>query len=203
MLLVGLTGGIGSGKSTVAELLAERGAAVIDADDLARRAVALGTEGFDRVVETFGRDILGPDGDIDRSRLAAVVFGDPARLRALESIVHPEVARLYAEELEPFRETDRIVVYSVPLLAERGLAEGFDVVVVVVSDIDRRIERLMRDRGMTPDQVRERAAAQLSDEERARVADVLLDNDGELGRLTPQVERLWNDLAERAEAATP
>jgi dephospho-CoA kinase len=201
MLLVGLTGGIGSGKSTVADLLAERGAAVIDADDLARRAVAPGTEGFDRVVETFGRDVLAPDGGIDRSRLAAIVFGDPARLRALESIVHPEVARLYAEALEPFRETDRIVVYSVPLLAERGLAEGFDVVVVVVSDIDRRIERLMRDRGMTPEQVRERAAAQLSDEDRARVADVLLDNDGEIARLTPQVDRLWNDLAKRAEAA--
>ena len=202
MLLVGLTGGIGSGKSTVAALLADRGAAVIDADDLARRAVAPGTEGFDRVVEAFGRDILGPDGDIDRSRLAAIVFGDPTRLRALESIVHPEVARLYAEALEPFRETDRIVVYSVPLLAERGLAEGFDVVVVVVSDIDRRIERLMRDRGMTAEQVRARAAAQLSDEERARVADVLLDNDGELERLAPQVDRLWTDLAERAEAVT-
>ena len=200
MLLVGLTGGIGSGKSTVAGLLAERGAAVIDADDLARRAVAPGTEGLDRVVETFGREILGPDGDIDRSRLAAIVFGDPTKLRALESIVHPEVARLYAEALEPLRETDRIVVYSVPLLAERGMAEGFDVVVVVVSDIDRRIERLMRDRGMTPEQVRERAAAQLSDEERARVADVLLDNDGELGRLRPQVDRLWNDLSKRAEA---
>jgi dephospho-CoA kinase len=203
MLLVGLTGGIGSGKSTVAELLAERGAAVIDADDLARRAIAPGTEGFDRVMETFGRDILGPDGDIDRSRLAAIVFGDPTWLRALESIVHPEVARLYSEALEPFRDTDRIVVYSVPLLAERGLAEGFDVVVVVVSDIDRRIERLMRDRGMTPEQVRERAAAQLSDEERARVADVLLDNDGEIERLTPQVDRLWNELAKRAEVAAP
>jgi dephospho-CoA kinase len=173
---------------------------VIDADDLALRAVAPGKEGFARVVEAFGRDILGPDGDIDRSRLAAIVFGDPARLRELESIVHPEVARLYAEALEPFRETDRIVVYSVPLLAERGLAEGFDVVVVVVSDIDRRIERLMRDRGMTSEQVRARAAAQLSDEERARVADVLLDNDGEIGRLAPQVERLWNDLTKRVEA---
>ncbi len=200
MLLVGLTGGIGSGKSTVAELLAERGAAVIDADDLARRAVAPGTEGFARVAETFGRDILGPDGDIDRSRLSTIAFGDPGRLRELESIVHPEVARLYAEALEPFRETDRIVVYSVPLLAERGLAEGFDVVVVVVSDIDRRIERLMRDRGMTPEQVRERAVAQLSDEERARVADVLLDNDGEIGRLAPQVDRLWVDLTKRVEA---
>jgi dephospho-CoA kinase len=201
MLLVGLTGGIGSGKSTVAELLAERGAVVIDADDLARRAVALGTDGFDRVVEAFGGEILGPDGDIDRATLGAVVFADPARLRELEAIVHPEVARLFAEAIEPYRDTDEVIVYAVPLLAERGLTDVFDVVVVVVADVDRRIERLMRDRGMTADEVRARVAAQLSDEERARVADVLLDNDGELERLVPQVNRLWTDLAKRAGAA--
>jgi dephospho-CoA kinase len=201
MLLVGLTGGIGSGKSTVADLLAERGAVVIDADDLARRAVALGTDGFDRVVETFGPEMLGPDGDIDRPKLAEVVFTDPSRLRELEAIVHPEVARLLAKEVEPYADTDRVVVYAIPLLAERGLAEGFDVVVVVVADVDRRIERLMRDRGMTADEVRARVAAQLSDEERARVADMLLDNDGEPERLVPQVNRLWTDLAKRAGAA--
>ena len=94
-----------------------------------------------------------------------------------------------------------MIVYAVPLLAERGMAEGFDVVVVVVADVDRRIERLMRDRGMTAEEVRARMAAQLSDEERARVADVLLDNDGEPERLTPQVDRLWTDLAKRAAAA--
>ncbi len=201
MLLVGLTGGIGSGKSTVAELLAERGAVVIDADDLARRAVAPGTSGFDRVVETFGRDILGPDGGIDRATLADVVFADPSRLRELEAIIHPEVARLLVESVEPYRDTDDVIVYAVPLLAERGMAEGFDVVVVVVADVDRRIERLMRDRGMTAEEVRARVAAQLTDEERARVADVLLDNDGEPERLTPQVNRLWTDLAKRAAAA--
>ena len=201
MLLVGLTGGIGSGKSTVAELLAERGAVVIDADDLARRAVAPGTSGFDRVVETFGSDILGPDGGIDRATLADVVFADPSRLRELEAIIHPEVARLLVESVEPYRDTDDVIVYAVPLLAERGMAEGFDVVVVVVADVDRRIERLMRDRGMTAEEVRARVAAQLTDEERARVADVLLDNDGEPERLTPQVNRLWTDLAKRAAAA--
>jgi dephospho-CoA kinase len=200
MLLVGLTGGIGSGKSTVAELLAERGAVVIDADDLARRAVAPGTPGFDRVVETFGRDILGPDGGIDRAALADIVFADPSRLRELEAIIHPEVARLLVESLEPFRDTDDVIVYAVPLLAERGMAQGFDVVVVVVADVDRRIERLMRDRGMTAEEVRARVAAQLTDEERARVADVLLDNDGEPERLIPQVNRLWTDLAKRAAA---
>ena len=201
MLLVGLTGGIGAGKSTVAELLAERGAVVIDADDLARRAVAPGTSGFDRVVETFGRDILGPDGGIDRATLADVVFADPSRLRELEAIIHPEVARLLVESVEPYRDTDDVIVYAVPLLAERGMAEGFDVVVVVVADVDRRIERLMRDRGMTAEEVRARVAAQLPDEERARVADVLLDNDGEPERLIPQVNRLWTDLAKRAAAA--
>jgi dephospho-CoA kinase len=201
MLLVGLTGGIGSGKSTVAELLAERGAVVIDADDLARRAVAPGTSGFDRVVETFGSDILGPGGGIDRATLADVVFADPSRLRELEAIIHPEVARLLVESVELYRDTDDVIVYAVPLLAERGMAEGFDVVVVVVADVDRRIERLMRDRGMTAEEVRARVAAQLTDEERARVADVLLDNDGEPERLTPQVNRLWTDLAKRAAAA--
>jgi dephospho-CoA kinase len=200
MLLVGLTGGIGSGKSTVAELLAGHGAVVIDADDLARRAIAQGTDGLARVVEAFGREILGPDGDVDRRKLAEVVFADPTRLRELESIVHPEVARLLVEALVPYRETDQVVVYGVPLLAERGLAEGFDVVVVVVADIDRRIERLMRDRGMTADEVRARVAAQLSDEDRARIADVLLDNDGDVERLVPQVNRLWTDLTKRAEA---
>jgi dephospho-CoA kinase len=201
MLLVGLTGGIGSGKSTVGELLREHGAIVVDADDLARRAVALGTDGFDRVVEAFGPEILGPDGDIDRAKLAAIVFEDPARLSELEAIVHPEVARLFAEAIEPYRDTDRVVVYAMPLLAESGLTGAFDVVVVVVADVDRRIERLMRDREMTADEVRARVAAQLSDEERARVADVLLDNDGEAERLIPQVNRLWTDLAKRAGAA--
>ena len=200
MLLVGLTGGIGSGKSTVAELLAERGAVVIDDDDLARRAVGPGTAGFDRVVDTFGQEILGPDRDIDRAKLAEVVFTDPACLQQLEGIVHPEVARLFTEAIEPYRDTDRVIVYAVPLLAERDLAEGFDVVVVVVADVDRRIERLMRDRGMTADEVRARVAAQLNDEERARVADMLLDNDGDPVRLVPQVNRLWTDLAKRAEA---
>jgi dephospho-CoA kinase len=197
MLLVGLTGGIGSGKSTVAELLAERGAVVIDADDLARRAVEPGTDGFDRVVEAFGSQILGPDRAIDRAKLAKVVFTDPARLSQLEAIVHPEVARMLSEAIERYRDTDQVIVYAVPLLAERGLAKGFDVVVVVVADVDRRIERLMRDRGMTADDVRARVAAQLSDEERARVADVLLDNDGEPERLVPQVNTLWTDLMKR------
>lgn len=198
MVLVGLTGGIGAGKSTVATMLAERGAVVIDADDLARRAVARGTDGFDRVVEAFGREILDADGDIDRGKLAGIVFADADRRAGLEAIVHPEVARLLAGSLEPFQDTDRVVVYVTPLLAESGMAEGFDVVVVVVADVDRRIERLMHDRGMSADDVRARIAAQINDEDRARIADVLLDNDGEPPRLAPQVDRLWTALAKRA-----
>ena len=198
MVLVGLTGGIGAGKSTVAAMLAQRGAVVIDADDHARRAGARGTDGFARVVEAFGREILDADGDINRGKLAGIVFADDERRATLEAIVHPEVARLLAEALEPYQGTDRIVVYATPLLAEGGHAEAFDVVVVVVADTDRRVERLMQDRGMAADEVRARIAAQLNDEDRARIADVLLDNDGELERLEPQVARLWAGLVKRA-----
>ena len=200
MLLVGLTGGIGSGKSTVARLLAERGAAVIDADDLARQAVAPGTDGFDSVVLAFGREILNAEGDLDRRRLGEVVFADVERRRELEAIVHPEVARLFVEAVEPYRMTDQVVVYSIPLLVERGMADAFDVVVVVVADPARRVERVVRDRGSDSDEVRARIAAQVTDDERSRVADVLLDNDGDTGELERQVDRLWADLADRAAA---
>ena len=198
MLLVGLTGGIGSGKSTVARLLGDRGAAVIDADDLARQAVAPGTDGFDRVVQAFGRDILASDGDLDRRRLGEVVFADADRRHELEAIVHPEVARLFVEAVDLHRETDDVVVYSIPLLVERGMADAFDVVMVVVADEGHRVERVVRDRGLDPDEVRGRIAAQVTDDERSRVADVLLDNDGGPGELQVQVDRVWADLAARA-----
>jgi dephospho-CoA kinase len=200
MLLVGLTGGIGAGKSTVARLLAARGAAVIEADDLARDAVARGTDAFDRIVAAFGPAIVAPDGDLDRGRLGEIVFADPERRRALEAIVHPEVARLFVEAVDPYRETDHVVVYAVPLLVERGLVAAFDVVLVVVADTEHRVERVVRARGLEPDEVRRRIAAQVSDEERAAVADVLLDNDGDLEHLEPQVDRLWADLVSRASA---
>jgi dephospho-CoA kinase len=200
MLLVGLTGGMGAGKSTVAAMLAGHGAVVIDADQLARRAVARGTDGFGRVVEAFGPRILGADGDIDRAKLAGIVFADDAHRATLEAIVHPEVARLLARSLEPFQGTDRIVVYVTPLLAESGMTKAFDLVVVVLADVDRRIERLTRDRGMSADDVHARIAAQLNDEDRARIAEVLLDNNGEPRRLVPQVDRLWTELVERAGA---
>jgi dephospho-CoA kinase len=198
VLLVGLTGGIGSGKSTVARLLDRRGAVVIDADQLAREAIAAGTEGFDRVVEAFGDAVVGADGELDRKALAALVFADPARRAALEAIVHPDVARRFAERLEPYRDTDRVVVYVTPLLVELGLAPAFDVVIVVTATPHLRVSRVASDRGLDPEDVRRRMAAQATDERRMEVADVLLDNDGTLAELEAQVDRLWPDLASRA-----
>jgi dephospho-CoA kinase len=200
MLLVGLTGGIGSGKSTVARLLDRRGAVVIDADQLAREAVAKGTEGFAKVREAFGPAVVGADGDLDRAALAADVFSDAERKATLEAIVHPEVARLFAERVEPHRGTDRIVVYVTPLLAELGLAPAFDVVVVVTASPHLRVSRVASERNLSPEDVRRRMATQATDEQRASVADVLLDNDGRLGDLEAQVDRLWPELVARGGA---
>ena len=200
MLLVGLTGGIGSGKSTVARLLERRGAAVIDADHLAREAVARGTSGFDRVVDTFGSGVLNPDGDIDRVRLAAIIFADPERRAALEAIVHPEVAKRFGERVEELRDSGRVVVYVSPLLVELGLAPAFDVVVVVTASPHLRVSRVASDRDLSPEDVRARMAAQATDEQRMEVADVLVDNDGALAELEPQIDRLWSDLEARARA---
>src|SRR5712691_407659 len=199
MLLVGLTGGIGSGKSTVAAMLAERWAVVVDADDLARKAVETGTPGFDRVVETFGQAVLRPDGSLDREALARVVFRDPEARRKLESIVHPEVARLFLEARQRYEGTDRIVVYAVPLLVENELQGMFDVVVVVAANEATRVARLEA-RGMAADAARDRMAAQLPDAERERVADVVIRNDGSLEDLRRRVDELWADLERRAAA---
>lgn len=200
MLLVGLTGGIGSGKSTVARLLEERGAVVIDADRLAREAVREGSEAFDRVVEVFGSRIVGPDGELDRAVLAEEVFADPVRRASLEAIVHPEVARLFAEQVEEHRDTDRIVVYVTPLLAELGLAPAFDVVVVVTASPEARVRRVVTGRGLEEADVRSRMAAQSNDERRAEIADILIDNEGDLGYLDVQVGGLWDELVGRAGA---
>jgi dephospho-CoA kinase len=198
MLLVGLTGGIGTGKSTVARMLARRGAVVVDADELARRAVAPGTPGHAEVVARFGRDILAPDGSIDRKRLADVVFSDPAARRDLEAIIHPEVVRMFAEEAARHRGTDHVVVYVAPLLVETGRADEFDVLVVVTAPEEAQVERLVRERGMTEEEVRARIAAQLPQEEKAARADVVLDNGGPLEELERQVDELWRALRARA-----
>jgi dephospho-CoA kinase len=198
MLLVGLTGGIGAGKSTVARMLAERGAHVIDADDLARRAVRRGTPAYEEIVTAFGSDVVKPDGELDRRALAGIVFTDPDRRRELERITHPEVARLLVEELAPLRETEEIVVYGSPLLVESGTAGGFDVVVVVAAPEEEQLRRVGAQRALQEADVRARMAGQASAAERAEVADVILDNGGTLEELEAQVEHLWHALERSA-----
>lgn len=197
MLLVGLTGGIGSGKSTVARMLEERGAVVFDADGLAREAVAPGTPGHDAVVERFGANVLAPGGELDREALASVVFADPAARRDLEAIVHPEVRRLLAEGCEAYTDTDRIVVFSAPLLVETGMHTAFEALVVVSAPVSTQLERLLRDRGMSEEQVRARIAAQAPLEDKLAVADLVVDNDGTLGDLRERVDKLWGELQAR------
>jgi dephospho-CoA kinase len=197
VLLVGLTGGIGSGKSTVARLLEKRGAVVFDADLLAREAVERGTPGHAAVIERFGADVLAPGGELDREALASIVFADPAARRDLEQIVHPEVRRLFAEGSEAYRDTDRVVVFSAPLLVETGMHTAFEVLVVVSATVATQIERLMRQRGMSEPSIRARIDAQAPLEDKAAAADFLVDNEGSLDELESQVEQLWNDLSTR------
>ncbi len=200
MLLVGLTGGIGSGKSTIARMLEERGAVVFDADALARKVVEPGTPGHDAVVERFGANVLLPGGELDREALASIVFADPAARRDLEAIVHPEVRRLFAEGCDEHRDTDRVVVFSAPLLVETGMHSAFEVLVVVSTTVETQLERLLRDRGLSEEQVRARIDAQAPLEAKAAVADVIVDNEGSLEELLGQVDRLWSDLRARAGA---
>jgi len=200
MLLVGLTGGIGSGKTTVAHMLEARGAVVFDADVLARDAIAPGTPGHERVVERFGSNVLAPGGDIDREALASTVFADPAARRDLEAIVHPEVRRLFAESTEEYRDTDAVVVFSAPLLVETGMHTAFEVLIVVSAPVETQVDRLLRGRAMSEAAIRGRIGAQLPLEEKAAVADILIDNEGTLEELEGQVDRAWADLRARAAA---
>jgi dephospho-CoA kinase len=190
MLMVGLTGGIGSGKSAVAARLAEWGAVVIDSDVLAREVVAPGTDGLAEVVAAFGPAVLGADGGLDRAALGRLVFADPHRRRRLEEIVHPRVRARTAETVAA-APADAIVVNDVPLLVEAGLADRYDLVVVVLADEATRLTRLVGDRGMAPDDARARIAAQASDEQRRAVADVLIVNDGTRDELRAAVDDAW------------
>lgn len=191
MLRIGLTGGIGSGKSTVARLLAERGAEVVDADVLAREVVAPGTPGLAAVVEAFGPGVLTAEGALDRQALAGVVFGDPEARARLDGIVHPLV-RARARELIAAMPPDAVVVQDIPLLVETGQSGSFDLVLVVETDVNTRVARLV-DRGLPEDDARARIAAQASDEQRRAVADVVLDNSGNPADLAAQVDRFWAD----------
>jgi dephospho-CoA kinase len=197
MLRIGLTGGIGAGKSTVSEALAAHGAVVVDADRIAREVVERGSPGLEAVAAAFGPRVLTADGDLDRPALAAVVFADPDARRRLDGIVHPLVRRrageleLAAREADP----DAVVVHDVPLLVETGQAASYDVVLVVEAAEDVRLPRLVA-RGLTEDDARARIAAQATDEQRRAVADVVLHNDGTPEELRAQVDRFW---AERVE----
>jgi dephospho-CoA kinase len=199
MLKVGLTGGIGSGKSEVSRRLASYGALIIDADQVAREVVEPGTPGLAQVVDAFGTDVLASDGTLDRPRLAEIVFGDDALRAKLNAIIHPLV-RDRIRELEAGAETGAVVVEAVPLIAENGMAGLYDLVVVV--DVSPRIQedRLARDRGMTREQVAARVAAQASREDRLAIADIVLDNSGSLDELDREVGELWTEVCRRANA---
>jgi dephospho-CoA kinase len=190
---VGLTGGIASGKSTVAGILAELGAVVVDADLLAREVVAPGTEGLGEVVAAFGPEIVTASGDLDRPALAALVFGDDAARMALERIVHPRV-RSRAAELEASAPPGAVVVHDIPLLVETGQAGEFDAVLVVDVPVETQIDRLTRLKGMSRAEAEERVAAQASREQRRAAATYLIDNTGTPEDLRHQVTEVFARL---------
>ena len=193
MTRVGLTGGVASGKSTVSAILAELGAVVIDADLLAREVVAPGTEGIAAVVEEFGPDVLGDDGGLDRSRLGALVFGDPERRRALEAIIHPRV-RARAAQIEAAAPVDAVVVHDIPLLAETGQAAGFDAVVVVDVPVEVQVDRMVRIRGMSEADARARITAQADRDTRLAIATYVVENTGSLDALRARVEEVYRTI---------
>jgi dephospho-CoA kinase len=197
VLRVGLTGGIGAGKSEVTRRLAELGAVIIDADLLAREVVGPGTSGLDEVVRHFGTGVLGSRSDLDRAALAARVFDDPGERQVLESIIHPRVRSL-AAEIEAAADPDAVVVHAIPLLVETGQAGAFDLVVVVEAPRPVRLGRLMRDRGMTEEQAQSRIDSQSSARQRVEAADVVIDNTGDLDALRARVDQVWNDLSLKA-----
>jgi dephospho-CoA kinase len=199
VLKVGLTGGIGAGKSAVARRLARNGAVIIDADVLAREVVAPGTPGLAEIVEAFGTGVLTDAGELDRPALGAVVFGDEQARRQLEKIIHPRV-RVRTAELTHSAAPDAIVVNDVPLLVETGLAPSYHLVVVVEADRDERVRRLEKTRGMSREQAVARIEAQADDEQRRAAADVLLINDGSLNDLNARVDVLFRERLRPFEA---
>lgn len=201
MLLVGLTGGIGSGKSTVAAGLAERGAGVVDADEISRRILEPDGEAYQAVVDRFGPAIVGDGGRIDRPALAAVVFGDPAALADLNGLTHPVIAKVMAERMAEAASTHQIVVLDIPLLtiATKDRFQ-FGAIVVVDTPEDVAVSRLVHQRGFTEDDARARVAAQISRQERRSLADLVLVNAGDRDALEAEIDRAWTWLEERATA---
>ncbi|MFD7440302.1 dephospho-CoA kinase [Streptomyces sp. NPDC059909] len=196
MLKVGLTGGIGAGKSEVSRLLASYGAVLIDADKIAREVVEPGTPGLAAIVEAFGPEVLAADGTLDRPKLGSIVFADAGRRAELNAIIHPLVGARSAE-LEAAAGADAVVIHDVPLLTENRLAPLYDLVVVVDASSETQLDRLVRLRGMSESDARARMAAQAGREERRAIADIVIDNDGPLEALEPQVRKVWAALTER------
>jgi dephospho-CoA kinase len=204
MLRVGLTGGIGSGKSAVAQRLAALGAVVLDGDTAARAVVEPGTPGLEQIAETFGPDVLRADGTLDRAKLAGIVFADEGARQQLNAITHPLIlAHIVAQEQAALREggQDTIVVHDVPLLAEGQRAADFDAVVVVDVPAELQVTRLAG-RGLPEDQARARMAAQATREQRLAIADIVIDNSGTQADLDRRVAEVWADLLTRAKQRT-
>jgi dephospho-CoA kinase len=196
VLRVGLTGGIGAGKSEVSRRLAAQGAVVIDADLIAREVVAPGTDGLAEVIAAFGPSVLGPDGELDRVALGDIVFADEEKLATLNAIVHPRVA-MRMREVEDAAGAGSVIVHDVPLIAENGLASRYDLVVVVDVPARIQLDRLVRLRGMSREQAQARMAAQATREERLAIATIVVDNSGSLAELDRQVGELWAELRRR------
>jgi dephospho-CoA kinase len=192
---VGLTGGIGAGKSTVADLFAQRGAVVIRADEIARQVVEKATSGFDQVVSRFGNSILDNEGNIDRAKLAAIVFSEQKSLEDLENIIHPLV-RQETNRIMEKQTPETIIINEIPLLLEKNMQSLFDYLVIVISSEKNRLARLVNI-GFTQDQVKARMAKQVDDETRRASADYLIINDGDINQLENDVEKIWQSLQER------
>ena len=191
MKVIALTGGIGAGKSTVAQFFSELGANVVDADQLARDVIERGTDGFDELVATFGDEIL-TNGILDRSKLGQIVFADPNARKTLEEIIHPRVAEAF-EEIVQSSPADSVIIYQIPILVETKGQDRFDYIITVEATLENRTARL-KNRGLKGYEIDARMKAQASDSERAAIADAVFKNDGDLDQLLRQVENIYEDV---------
>lgn len=204
MILIGLTGGIASGKTTVAGFLKQRGATIIDADRIGHEVMARGGPTYDEVVERFGKEILAPDGTVDRKKLGAIVFSDPSALADHVAITHPHIVREIFSRIDSERSRDGLVVVDAALLveglaADRGKSMGLDALVVVSADVEEQIRRMIDHRDLQEDAARSRISSQAAPEKKLAAADYVIDNRGSLEDLERSVETLWQDLMNRHE----